>query len=52
MAAAAQGRTAAVNQVVQAAAAAVASKAVASFCSPCSKEVTHHHQVGVLKVQR
>ena len=23
-------------------------KAEASFCSPCYKEVTHHHQVGVL----
>ena len=27
-------------------------KAEASFCSQCCKEVTHHHQVGVLKVQR
>ena len=27
-------------------------KVEASFCSPCCKEVTHHHQVGVLKVQR
>ena len=34
------------------AATAAAEKAEASFCSPCCKEVTHHHQVGVLKVQR